>query len=74
MDGYAATRAIRNWEQAQHAPRTNIVALTASALSEDADWAREAGCDAHVTKPVKKTTLFEVIRQYTACATSADPA
>ncbi len=64
MDGYASTRAIREWERDHDAPRTNIVALTASALNEDAGRAREAGCDAHVTKPIKKTTLLEVIRRY----------
>jgi len=66
MDGYASTRAIREWEHDQHASHTSIVALTASALSEDADRAREAGCDAHITKPIKKATLLEVIRRYNA--------
>ena len=66
MDGYDATRGIRDWERAHNAPRTNIVALTASALMEDAVKAREAGCDAHITKPVKKAALLQVIREYSS--------
>ena len=34
MDGYAATRAIRAWEEAHGLPRVPIVALTASADGE----------------------------------------
>ena len=67
MDGYEATLEIRNWERAHNAPRTNVVALTASALTEDAAKAREAGCDAHITKPVKKEALLQAIPEY--CST-----
>jgi CheY-like chemotaxis protein len=38
------------------------VALTASALEEAAHRTKAAGCDAHVTKPVKKSTLLDAIR------------
>jgi PAS domain S-box-containing protein len=64
MDGYASTRAIRQWEREHHAPRTSIVALTASAMSEDVLRVREAGCDAHVSKPFQKATLLRIIREY----------
>jgi CheY-like chemotaxis protein len=64
MDGYAATLAIREWEREHRTNRTNIVALTAAALSEDAARAIEVGCDAHVTKPIRKATLLQVIRDY----------
>jgi len=66
MDGYAATRSIRDWEREHDAPHTNIVALTASALDEDMVRAREPGCDVHIAKPMKKATLLEVIRKYAA--------
>jgi PAS domain S-box-containing protein len=62
VDGYEATSAIRIWEVANSRRRTPIVALTASALEEAAHRTREAGCDAHVTKPVKKSTLLGAIR------------
>ena len=66
MDGYMATRSIREWERAHGAPHTNIVALTASAMDEDFVKTREAGCDGHIAKPVKKAILFGAIRKYAA--------
>ncbi len=62
VDGYEATTIIRGWELANHRHRTPIVALTASALEEAVHRTKAAGCDAHVTKPVKKSTLLEAIR------------
>ena len=64
MDGYTATRSIREWERAHDAPHTNIVALTASAMDEDLVKTREAGCDLHLAKPMKKAMLLEAIRKY----------
>jgi len=66
MDGHEATRSIRRWERENDAPRTNIVALTASAFDEQEARTREAGCDAHVAKPVKKATLYGTISRYAA--------
>nr|CRH05142.1 putative Histidine kinase with HAMP domain, HisKA domain, HATPase c domain and response regulator receiver domain [Candidatus Magnetococcus massalia] len=64
MDGYSATRAIRQWEAAQHHPATPIVALTAHALEGDAEKSLQAGCDAHITKPIKKNTLLKTIQRF----------
>lgn len=64
MDGYAATRAIRAWESKQGLPRTSVLALTASVFEEAVKKTREAGCDAHISKPVKKATLLEAIHKY----------
>jgi two-component system sensor histidine kinase/response regulator len=61
MDGYAATRAIRDWEHTNHLARTPIIALTASALEEEVRRCFEAGCDLHLSKPVKRGTLLETI-------------
>ncbi len=61
LDGFAATRAIREWERAQGLPQVPIIALTASALDEDVQRAREAGCNLHVSKPIKKKTLLSAI-------------
>jgi two-component system, sensor histidine kinase and response regulator len=66
MDGYTATRAIRVWEEEQGRERTPIVALTAYALKEDIQKSLDAGCDGHVTKPLKKATFLNAIAQYTA--------
>jgi PAS domain S-box-containing protein len=63
MDGYTATRTIREWEKQQGLQPTPIVALTAFALKEEKEKSLEAGCDAHLTKPIKKTILLETITQ-----------
>ena len=71
LDGLEATRAIRAWEHQQDRPPTPIVALTASAMPEDVRRALEAGCDAHLAKPVKKQALLEAIARYAVPAGTA---
>jgi signal transduction histidine kinase/DNA-binding response OmpR family regulator len=66
MDGLTATRAIRDWERETGRPRTPVVALTASAMAEDVQRALDAGCDAHVAKPVRKAVLLETVGRFTA--------
>jgi two-component system sensor histidine kinase/response regulator len=61
LDGYTAVRMIRDWESDHHHKRTPIIALTASALDDAVRRAKDAGCDMHVSKPVKKATLLEAI-------------
>jgi len=62
MDGYEATKAIRSWEREQDLSPIQVIALTALALKEDGVRILEAGCNAHMTKPIKKHTLLEVLR------------
>jgi PAS domain S-box-containing protein len=69
MDGYDATREIREWEQANHRPPVPILALTAHALQGDAQKSLEAGCTAHLSKPIKKATLLAAISEHTGQAT-----
>jgi PAS domain S-box-containing protein len=66
MDGLTATRALREWEHEQGLAPTPIVALTASALEEDVKRSLAAGCDAHVSKPVRKRVLLEAIHKVVA--------
>ncbi|MEC4890659.1 MAG: response regulator [Nitrospira sp.] len=65
MDGYAATAAIRAWEQEHQRTPTPIIALTANAFQDDIEKSLAAGCSAHLTKPIKKTVLLEAIRTHT---------
>jgi len=65
MDGYGATKAIRQWERDHNRPPTPIIALTAFALKEEAAKMFQAGCTAHITKPVKKSTLLEILHTHT---------
>jgi len=62
VDGYEATTTIRGWERENHRRRTPIVALTAAVLEEATHRTKAAGCDAHITEPVRKATLLEAIR------------
>lgn len=64
MDGYTATRKIREWEKEKKATPTHIIALTAHALQEHREKTKEAGCDGHITKPIKKAKLIETIVKY----------
>ncbi len=61
LDGYGAVREIRRWEADNGRGRTPIIALSAAALVADVQHAIEVGCDMHVSKPVKKSTLLKAI-------------
>jgi CheY-like chemotaxis protein/HPt (histidine-containing phosphotransfer) domain-containing protein len=61
MDGYEAIAEIRRLVQSDHRRTTPIIALTASAQDEAVRRSLQLGCDAHVIKPVKRSTLLEAI-------------
>jgi two-component system sensor histidine kinase/response regulator len=65
MDGKSATRKIREWETSKSKSPTPVIALTAHAIKEEIDECMQAGCSAHLGKPVKKSTLIECIQEYT---------
>lgn len=56
MDGYEATRMIRKMDV-----NIPIVAMTANAFMEDKMKAKKAGMNAHVSKPLDKDILIQVI-------------
>ncbi len=60
MDGWEATRRLKNDERTRHIP---IVALTGHALAGHAEGARDAGCDAFVTKPCLPDALVAEIKR-----------
>ena len=64
MDGYEATRHIREWEREREQAATPVITLTAHAMKEDERQSYMAGCDAHLTKPIKKAKLLEAIERY----------
>jgi CheY-like chemotaxis protein len=74
MDGLTATRAIRQWEQANHRPPTPIIALTAAALKGDQEKCVAAGCTGYLTKPIKQQVLLQAIKEHSmgAPATSKE--
>ena len=64
MDGHTATRFIREWELDNHLPEVPILALTAHALQSEVEKSRQAGCTAHLTKPLQRQTLLSALAQY----------
>ena len=64
MDGYSAIRAIRQWEAHQRPSATPILALTAHALESDHDQSLAAGCDGHLTKPIRKAHFLREIERH----------
>lgn len=64
MDGYTATRALREREQRLQQPRVPVVALTANAFDEDAAQSLAAGMDAHLAKPYSRLQLREVVQRW----------
>ena len=64
MDGYTATRLIREIEQSTGRAKTPIVALTAHSCETDAHASIEAGCDDHIAKPFRKEALLKCLVRY----------
>lgn len=65
MDGYAASRAIREAESTNPAQRRiPIVALTANALVGDAEACIAAGMDDHLAKPYTRKQLARVMARW----------
>ena len=60
MDGWEATRRLKSDDRTKHIP---IVALTGHALAGHAEGARQAGCDAFVTKPCLPDALVAEIQR-----------
>lgn len=58
MDGYEASRIIRNMKRPD-AAKIPIIALTANAFAEDIVRSSEVGMDAHITKPIDENKLKE---------------
>jgi two-component system cell cycle response regulator DivK len=69
VDGWEATKRLKSDPRTQHIP---IVALTGHALAGFAEGAREAGCDAFVTKPCLPDALVAEIRRMLAGVRQGD--
>ncbi|MBO9406064.1 PAS domain S-box protein [Shimia sp. R9_1] len=61
MNGLEATREIRVQERIRRLPRMPILMLSANAMREHIQQAEDAGCDAHISKPVNKKALITAI-------------
>ncbi|CAK8723343.1 hypothetical protein GMJAKD_12640 [Candidatus Electrothrix aarhusensis] len=63
MDGFEATRYIRNPNSGVLRPDVPIIAMTADATKEDRDKCFAAGMNDYVPKPVNREQLFAVLQQ-----------
>ena len=64
MDGFTATRRIRELERGSGAKRLPIIALTANVMSEDREHCIAAGMDAHLGKPIEPAQLIDCLARY----------
>ena len=61
MDGYAATRALRQHAQLHDLP---VIAMTANAMVGDRDKALAAGMNDHIAKPIKVDDMFTTLARW----------
>ncbi|MDD8027891.1 MAG: response regulator [Acidobacteriota bacterium] len=61
MDGYAATRRIRQSETLKNVP---IIAVTSYAMAGDKEKALAAGCTAYVEKPIDPPAFVKVLERH----------
>jgi len=62
MNGFEATRAIREREGSEH--HTPIIAMTAHAMQGDREKCLEAGMDDYLSKPLNRKEMFSVIEKW----------
>lgn len=61
MDGYESTKIIRNNHQFKELP---IIAMSASAMTQDLDQSRAVGMNDHVAKPIELQQLFTALLKW----------
>ncbi len=69
LDGYQATRLLRDWEKqhtmpGQTPPRVPVIALTANAMRGDRETCLAAGMDDYLAKPFSRTALLQILERW----------
>jgi CheY-like chemotaxis protein len=68
MDGYTATRALR---QQPHLKNLPVIAMTADAMVGDRQRALDAGMNDHIAKPIKIDEVFTTVARWVSPAASS---
>jgi len=63
MDGYTATRLIRQIEAAQN-KHTAIIALTANAMGGDRERCLDSGMDDYIGKPFRQEQVADMLKKW----------
>ncbi|MCK5792560.1 MAG: response regulator, partial [Ketobacter sp.] len=64
MNGFEATRAIRQWEQENQRPPIPIIALTAHIMDEHKERSLECGMNDYLAKPIELSELRDMLIQW----------
>lgn len=64
MDGFEATKTIRDWETSEGLPRTPILAMTAHAMPGDRERCLESGMDDYISKPISLAVLAATLSRW----------
>ncbi|MDH3602863.1 MAG: response regulator, partial [Candidatus Tectomicrobia bacterium] len=72
MDGFEATRAIREREELTTQPRVPIIALTANAFDSDRKQCLASGMDDYLSKPVSLEQLHMVLARWLPARPASD--
>ncbi len=69
LDGYQATRLLRDWEKQRSLPgqmpvRVPVIALTANAMRGDRETCLAAGMDDYLAKPFSRAALTQVLERW----------
>jgi signal transduction histidine kinase/CheY-like chemotaxis protein/HPt (histidine-containing phosphotransfer) domain-containing protein len=71
LDGYSATRRLREIESEQDLPRTPVIAMTAHAMSGDRERCLQAGMDDYLSKPLDRQLLEQTLTRWIQHSPSA---
>ncbi len=64
MDGYTATRLLREGKAGKDKANTPIIALTANVMSGDREKCEEAGMDDYIAKPIDPTDIARILETW----------
>jgi len=64
LNGISATREIRQWEQEEELDPVPIIALTSHDHKEKLLETLDAGCTAHLLKPLTKEAMLQAVEEH----------